>query len=257
MKKKLLYLVGALLISAFSTAQTTTWNFSDAIWPVSSGYAAPTVVNNLGFITGTTTTMGAIEANSATIDGISFTQRLKFNGGSYASGTTNFAMPTQRAMYFDVTGNSSIKIWYKNGGGGNRTLYVTNGTSVISSFLYTDSTVGQVASVNYTGGAGRIYIAADQAMNVYQITATNVGTTATLGASNVTKNTTQVYAVGNQVNIAKTAGNTQVEVYTMNGALVKTLTVKSDTNFQLSNKGVYIVNVKSDNGSVSTKVMIK
>ena len=257
MKKKLLSLVASLLLStAFVNAQTT-WNFSDAVWPVSAGYPGPTVKNNLGFITGTTTTMGAVEANTATIDGIAFTQRLKFNGGSYATGTTDFSMPTQRALYFDVTGNSVIKIWYKNGGSGTRTLYVTNGAAVISSFPYTDSTVGQIATANYTGGAGRIYITCDQSMNIYQITATNVGTTAGLATSNVSKNETKVFSIGNQVHISKVNANTQVEVYTMNGSLIKSLNTKSDTNFELQNKGVYIVNVKSENGSISQKVLIK
>lgn len=256
MRKKLFSLLTALLVSsAFVSAQTTTWNFSDAAWPVSSGYAAPTVVNNLGFITGTTTTMGAIEANNATIDGISFTQRLKFNGGSYASGTTDFSMPTQRAMYFDVKGNSTITIWYKNAGGGNRTLYVTNGTSVIKSFLYTDSTVGQVATATYTGAAGRIYIAADQAMNVYQITATNVGTT-TLATAVVTKSTSNVFANGDQVFVNNLKSATQIDVYTANGSLVKSLNAKSDTSFKL-NSGFYIVNLKSENGSSSKKVLVK
>ncbi|ROI09029.1 T9SS C-terminal target domain-containing protein [Chryseobacterium sp. H3056] len=257
MTKKLLSFLGALVISVFMNAQTTTWNFSDSVWPVSAGYSAPTVVNNLGFITGTTTNMGAIEANTATIDGLSFTQRLKFNGGSYTSGTTEFAMPTQRALYFDVNGASTIKIWYKNGGGGTRTLYVTDGTKVISSFPYTDSSVGQVATVNYTGEAGRIYIAADQSMNIYQITATNVGTTASLATVNVNKNLPKIYASGNEVSILNVSGKSQVEVYSMNGALVKSLNTTSDVKFQLQNKGIYIVNVKSNDKPVSQKVLIK
>ncbi|QOW10429.1 T9SS type A sorting domain-containing protein [Kaistella flava (ex Peng et al. 2021)] len=257
MRKKLLSLLTALLVSsAFVNAQTTTWNFSNAEWPVSGGYAAPTVVNNLGFITGTTTTMGAVENNTATFDGYSFTKRLKFNGGSYAGGTTDFAMPTQRAMYFDVNGNSTITIWYKNGGGGDRTLYVTNGTSVIKSFLYNDSTVGQVATTTYTGSATRIYIAADQAMNVYQITATNVGTTATLATAAVTKSTSNVFASGNQVFVNNLKSATQIDVYTANGSLVKSVNAKSDTSFQL-NSGFYIVNLKSAAGSTSKKVLVK
>lgn len=257
MRKKLLSLVTALLVSStMMNAQTTTWNFSDSVWPISSGYAGPTVVNNLGFITGTTTTMGAVEANNATIDGIAFTQRLKFNGGSYQSGTTDFSMPTQRAIYFDVTGNSTIKIWYKNGGGGNRTLYVTNGTSVIKSFLYTDSTVGQVATATYTGGAGRIYIACDQAMNLYQMTATNVGTTATLATTAVNAVSANIFASGNQVFVNNLKAATQIDVYTAAGALVKSLNTKSDINFDLKS-GFYIVNLKSANGVISKKVLIK
>jgi hypothetical protein len=257
MKKKLLSLVASLLLStAFFNAQTT-WNFSDAVWPISSGYPSATVVNNLGFITGTTTTMGAIEANTATIDGIAFTQRLKFNGGSYPSGTTDFSMPTQRALYFDVTGNSTIKIWYKNGGSGTRTLYVTKGTAVLNSFPWTDSTTGQIATATYTGGAGRIYITADQSMNIYQITATNVGTTGPLLATvAVNKNSANVFASGNQVFINNLQSATQINVFTAQGALVKSLNTKADASIQLNN-GFYIVNLQSATGSISKKVLIK
>lgn len=261
MKKRLLSALASLLFcSALMNAQTTTWNFSSSAWPATSGYATNTVTNNLGFIPGPSTSsslVGQVEGNTSTIDDISFTQRMKLNGGSYVSGTTDFSMPTQRVLYFDVTGASTIKLWYKNGGGNTRTVYVTNGTSVLASFPYTDSTVGQVATVNYTGAAGRIYVAADQSINFYQITATNVGTTPILAIDSAVKNSTKVYAAGKQVFVSKVAGTTHVEVYTMNGALVKTLNTKSDTSFELQNKGVYIVNVKSNNTSVSQKVLIK
>lgn len=263
MKKRLLSLLGALLVStAFVNAQTT-WNFSDAAWPVTAGYTSNIVVNNLGFIPGPSTStnlMGQVEANTATIDGIAFTQRLKMNGGSFTSGTTDFGqVPPQRAFYFKVNGNSTIKLWYKNGGGGTRTVYVSNGTNVLpgGTLPYTDSTVGQFPTITYTGPATTIYISGDQAMNFYQISATNVGTTATLAVVNNTKNPTQVYSVGNQVNIARVSGNAQIEVYTMNGALVKSLNTLSDTSFELQNKGIYIVNVKSEKSSTSQKVLIK
>lgn len=259
MKKRLLSALASLLIgTALMTAQTTTtWNFSDtSAWPISGGYPSTTVVNNLGFLTGTTTTTGAVEANNATFDGISFTQRMKLNGGSYVSGTTDFSMPTQRALFFDVTGASTIKIWYKNGGGNTRTLYVTNGTSVINSFPYTDSSVGQVVTVNYTGSASRIYIGADQAINFYQITATNVGTTATLAVSNPTKDAAKIYSSGNQVFVSKITDNTKIDVYTMHGALVKTLNAKADISFDLK-PGIYLVNASSAKGTKSQKVSVK
>ncbi|WP_027377887.1 T9SS type A sorting domain-containing protein [Kaistella palustris] len=258
MKKSFLSLVaGFLLFSGIATAQTTTWNFSE--WPAQSGYTESTVVNNLGFLPGPSNSsnlMGAIESNTATIDGISFTQRLKTNGGSYTSGETNFAMPSQRAMYFDVNGNSTIKIWYKNGGGGTRTVYITNGTSVLTSFPYTDSTVGQYVTYNYVGGPTKIYITDDQAVNFYQISATNLATTTVLGVTNANKKSSTVYAAGNQVFVSKLSGPATVEVYTMNGALVKTISAKADTSFNL-NTGIYIVNVKSGNQTVSQKVSVR
>ena len=254
MKKRLLSAMASLLFgTAVMTAQTTTWNFSDtAAWPISSGYPSPTVVNNLGFITGSTTTTGAVEANNATFDGFSFTQRMKLNGGSYVSGTTNFAMPTQRAVYFDVAGASTIKLWYKNGGGNTRTVYVTDGTVVLASFPYTDSTVGQVATVNYTGAAGRIYVAADQAINFYKISVEST-TLATVDAS---KSAATIFSVGNLVHVKNLNVNTNISVYNMNGGLVKTLSSKSDVAFDLK-PGIYMINTTSEKGNKSQKVSVK
>lgn len=259
MRKKLLSLVSALLISSASMNAQTTWNFSD--FADNAGYTSNTVVNNLGFIPGPSTStnlMGQVEANGATIDGIAFTKRLKLNGGSFTSGTTDFGqVPPQRAMYLKVNGASVIKLWYKNGGGGNRTVYVSNGTTVIASFLYTDSTVGQVATVNYTGGAANLYISGDQAINFYQLSATNVGTTLpTLATSNVNTTSANVFASGNQVFVNNLKAATQINVYTSTGALVKSVNAKADTNFDLKS-GFYIVNLKSENGTTSKKVIIK
>lgn len=258
MRKKLLSLVAALLVSTSFVNAQTTWNFSD--FPDTAGYTTNVVVSNLGFIPGPSSSsnlMGQVEGNTATIDGIAFTKRLKLNGGSFTSGTTDFGqVPPQRAMYFDVTGASVIRLWYKNGGGGTRTVYVSNGTTVIQALPYTDSTVGQVATINYTGGAGRIYISGDQAINFYQISATNVGTTTTLATTAVNAVTANVFASGNQIFVNNLKSATQINVYTATGALVKSLDTKSDTTFDLKS-GFYIVNLKSANGSTSKKVLIK
>lgn len=250
-----------LFIGSLLNAQTTTFNFSGTEWPVSAGYSTNTVQNNLGFIANTGASanlVGAVEGNTSTFsDGAMFTQRLKLNGGSYVSGTTDFSQPTQRSLFVNVLGNSTIKIWYKNGGSGTRTVYVTNGSAVITSFPYTDSTVGQIVTVNYTGPATKIFIAGDQSINFYQITATNVGVTQTLATSESVKSATKVFSSGNQVYLSKVEGNSSVEVYSTSGALVKSLNTKSDTSFTLNNKGIYIVTVKSEKGSVSQKVLIK
>ena len=53
-----------------------------------------------------------------------------------------------------------------------------------------------------------------------------------------------------------TVGKGVVDLLTMNGALVKTASAKSETSFTLK-PGVYIVNAKSEKGVKSQKVMIK
>jgi hypothetical protein len=43
----------------------------------------------------------------------------------------------------------------------------------------------------------------------------------------------------------------------MTGALVKSFTTSSDTDFELLNSGLYIVNVNSNEGQKSVKVLVK
>lgn len=264
MKKKLLVCFALVLFSAQALkSQTTTWNFSDATWTGFAGTSTNEVKNNLGFFHGTTSAnlTGAVESNNANftaVDGNSYTQRMKLNGGSYASGTTSFGTPTQRYLYFAVNGASTINISYKDGGSGTRILYVTDGTNVIASNSYTNSSDPLLFTVSYTGGAGNIYIAADQSLNFYQITATNVGSTATLGVSDLTANSSKssVFTSDNQLYIKKVSADTKVSIYSANGSLVKSFNTKADTNLQLKT-GVYIVNLQSAKGSQSQKVIVK
>lgn len=65
-----------------------------------------------------------------------------------------------------------------------------------------------------------------------------------------------VYSNGNQVFVSNVKSNTAVSVYSVTGALVKTLETSSDTSFDL-NSGVWIVKAKSAEGEKSVKVLVK
>jgi hypothetical protein len=68
----------------------------------------------------------------------------------------------------------------------------------------------------------------------------------------------QVFSSGNKVYISDLESkNTEVNVYSATGSLVKTAKVSADTNFEVNTKGVYIVNLKSDAGVKSVKVLVK
>ena len=54
--------------------------------------------------------------------------------------------------------------------------------------------------------------------------------------------------------VSNVKSNTQVLVYGLNGALVKTLQVNADTSFNL-NAGIWIVVLKNNEGQKSVKVM--
>lgn len=258
MKKSLFFSFVALVFSMINTNAQTVWNFSN--WDVVTGHSENKVINNLAIIQGVgITTMGQVEGNTATFPDFSATKRFKFNGGSYDTGVTSFVMPTKRYIYFAANGNCSIKIWYKNGGSGDRTLYVTNGTSVIASNTYSNSTDGLVYTAEYSGPATNIYIAANQALNIYKIEVTgSLGTTTLLGVNDINANMkTNAFSSGNKVYVSNVSKNTEVNVYSISGALVKTLKTSSDLNFELNNAGIYIVNLKSTEGIKSVKVSVR
>lgn len=253
-----------LMITSVVHAQTKIWDFGNSsAWPVSAGYSSETLTDNLAMIPGSgVSNMAAVELNSATFsaDGYTATKRFKLNGGSWDTGVSSYVMPTKRFIYFAVNGSCTVRVWFKTGGSGTRTLYVTNGSSVIGSLGSSSSSDPLILTANYTGGAGNIYIGADQACNIYKIEVTGqLGTTtlSTLGTANSPmKSKAKVYAKGNTICIADlNSKNTNIQIYTASGSLVKTVKTSSDINFDLKS-GVYIVTVKSAEGEKSVKVLL-
>jgi len=191
--KKLLFSVAAAVLVAFGVnAADMTWNFSDAIWAGGHGQTTPTNdlvygwngltlnwgdINNVNFM--------AITANNASFsDGTSFTMRAQTNGGGVAAAAVGVSdgTPTQRFLSIQVSGPSTVKIWGKSGSSGvDRAIVVSDGTNVIGSGLSDGSSTLDVGNIivtaNYTGAAGTLYIyGLEGAVNLYQITATNVNT---------------------------------------------------------------------------------
>lgn len=260
MKKSLLLLAFSVVATVGTVKAQTTWDFSSAAWPVNAGETTAIVKNNLGLVPGppSVVNFAQIEANSATFsDGFSASKRFKLNGGGYTSTGTN-TTPTQRYIVIKVNGNSLVNVWYKNGGGGDRTLYIGNGSAVLGSKTYSNSSDGLIYTFEYTGPAGNLYIYGDQSLNLYKITATNVGVT-TLGVNDVRKDMkATVYTSGSKVFVSNLESkNTQISVFNANGSLVKSLTSSADANFEINTKGLYIVNLKSEAGERSVKVLVR
>ncbi|SDG41056.1 T9SS type A sorting domain-containing protein [Epilithonimonas hungarica] len=262
MKKTLLLLAFSVVAAVSDFKAQTNWDFGT--WDNIAAVTAPVVKNNLGLVPGeNVTTFGVVEGNTANFasnpdaEGFNATKRFKFGGGGFDTGMSN-AVPTKRYIVFKVTGNSAVKIWYKNGGGGDRTLYLGNGSTVFTSKTASNSTDPLVLDYQYVGGATDLYIYGDQAINIYKIRATNVGTTV-LGVSDVKKEMkANIFSSGNKVYVSNLESkNTQISVFNANGSLVKSASSSVDTNFEINNKGVYFVNLKSDAGVKSTKVLIK
>lgn len=260
MKKSLLIVAIAAVASVNNFKAQTTWDFSSAAWPITAGETSAVVKNNLALVPGppSVVNFAQVEANSPTFDdGYSATKRFKLNGGGYTSTGVN-TTPTQRYVFFKTNGNSTITVWYKNGGGGDRTLYIGTGTSILASNKYSNSADGIIYTYEYNGPARDIYIYGDQSLNLYKITATNVGTTV-LGVNDVKKELkANVFSSGNKVYVSNLdAKNTQVSILSANGSLVKSANISNDSNFEVNAKGVYFVNLKSEAGEKSVKVLLK
>ncbi len=266
MKTKLLSLsLIMVLFSSISNAQTKTWDFGNntTTWPLSSGIGSEEIiVDNLGlYPIATNTNFGAVTANNATFtDGFTATQRFQMNGGGSAPAGT--FMPVQRFLHFNVSGACTVKVWFKTGSGGaTRTIFVTNGSALVGSATSNSggNTDAAIVTASYTGGAGKLYIYGDSACNLYKVEVTGATVTAaTLGTDDFKAGSTvKVYSTGKQIYVSNVLSDTQVDVYSMTGALVKSIKTNSDTNFDFLNAGVYIVKVKSVEGEKSVKVAIQ
>jgi hypothetical protein len=103
------------------------------------------------------TTSGALSVN-----GTSYSTFLALGG----SGGTSY-----RAMKFDVTGPCTIKVVAKSSGSSERTLAVSDGSSVIGTISAPASLAE--GTYSYTGGAGTLYIySQNSGINVYDVSIT-------------------------------------------------------------------------------------
>ena len=269
--KKLLFslmIAGASAV-AFNAQVDKVWDFNDksAFPSTSSAMSTTTIIDFLTFVPGSS--FGAFNSQGGTFaDGYTPTQRLATGGHSYSSSsydpaaTGNSPVPTQRFLSFKVAGNSTIKVWARGGGDG-RSVIITDGVSVLgrANFTGNANSVADclVAEATYTGPATTIYVAnAFNANSLFKVSATNVDTS-TMAVSDVKSSVkATAFANGNRIYISDLESkNTNINVYNANGSLVKSIKSSADTNFEINAKGLYIVNLKSEAGEKSVKVLVK
>lgn len=265
MKTKLLSLIFTMVLtSSITNAQTKTWDFGNDTtnWPLSSGIgSSELIVDNLGlFPIPTNANFGAVTENNYTFaaDGFTAVKRFQLNGGgSPAAGTY---LPTQRYLYFTASGACTVKIWFRTGGSGSRNLFITDGTNLIATAGSSTSGDGIILTGSVSAAqaaAGKIYIYGDQASNLYKMTVTGA-TVTTLNVNDFKAGSSvNIFCKGNQVHISNVISNTQVDVYSLTGALVKSFKTDADTSFDSLNTGIYIVNVTSAEGKKAVKIAIR
>ncbi|MFM2265179.1 MAG: hypothetical protein RLZ77_599, partial [Bacteroidota bacterium] len=244
---------------AVASSPTKIWNFSDTTkWPTSSGIGVDDVVNDqLGIyplLLSTTTNMGAVNASGITFPATTTTaafttaNRFQLNGGGSAVAN----MPSQRYLYFDVSGPCRVLVWFRTGGSSLRTIYVTDGTNLINSLGSTSTSENLVLKANYTGGAGRLYIYGDQSCNLYKIevTGANITTPSIVTAPSLAfVADTTLNTVDNNIDITFT--DNALWRAAVNTIKIGTTTLTAGTDFELTS-GQLRLKPSGGNASLTT-----
>ncbi|WP_027383845.1 T9SS type A sorting domain-containing protein [Epilithonimonas caeni] len=263
MKKLLFSLIFAGISVANLSAQSKTWDFSDTAKFAAGAISTDTTIDGLSFVTGGSNLTIATNSLATFGDGYAPTQRLQFGGNSYG-GSTNPAvgatsMPTRRYTQFAVAGNAVIRLWARGGGAG-RSILISDGTGkVLSSTTFAGNGTSDIAiiSYTYTGAAGNVIVSTGGGDNsLYKIEYTDNSTLAVGETTSEIK--ANAFSVGNKIYVKDLASkNTMVNVYSANGMLVKSLRTSADTDFEINGRGVYFINLKTDVGERSVKVLLR
>lgn len=250
-------------------AQTKTWDFGNDTtnWPVNAGIGVTEkVVDKLGLYPHpTNTNFGAVAVSSATFsDGYTAANRFQTNGAGAPAVASPF-LPTLRYLYFTVDGPCTVKVWFRGGSTSttslpvDRNVFITDGNTNLSSSSNVASNLGGATIATGTVlAAGKIYIYGDAAnyLSKIEVTGANV-TTPALSTNNFQKESdVVVYANDGKIFLSNIKSSTNVEVYSVLGALVKSAKAEADTSLDI-NAGVYIVKAKSAEGEKSVKVIVK
>lgn len=287
MKKNLLYLASIVLFSATSVNAQTTWSFSTAattVGTISSNNSATIAPDPANTATtkkwGPTYNAGA----AATIIATGF-PNLEF--GWKNSSTTAYNIQFLDAGYFQANGKDvfitikgctageNIAVQYSAKGATAVTASdIANpgaagaSASVVTAFptnctVNTTTTTGsdlssattteiRVVNLTVTANGNVNLIAGTPAFRIYKIVKGG-----TLGTNSFSKESdVTVYSKDKKILFSNIKSSTQVDVYDLTGAVVKSAKTDNDSSLDL-NSGIYIVKLKSAEGEKSVKVIVQ
>ena len=182
--KKFFTLIAAVAMAASMNAQTE-WNFSK--WTAedhTETYTQDGLTLYVGKDSKDKVCNITIDGNKKTVDGVQYTQRLKFNGAGKISGVT----PEYRVLEFAVSGPSDIYLVMTTSNSTDAKQLTLSALETGAEELATVETVdleaGKVVgkTVKYTGKAGKLFIYPNGGVNLYDIKVTGDAST---GISNI------------------------------------------------------------------------
>jgi len=147
----------AVAVAPFFAVSDKFWNFSD--WTTGE-IAEKTVYDNLELLASDAKKLG-IDGNNKSIDGIDFTQRLKFGG----NGST-----TERCVHFKIAGNNVITVYgMSSSKNAERTIDINIGGVVVAQLTNDGNAIDKVTYA-YFGGETDVYVySSNSGNNIYGI----------------------------------------------------------------------------------------
>ncbi len=242
---KIYFLFFCGLIS-FST-QAQEWNFSSTSFNALGSIATVKTVDGLTIYGAAGATID-VDANNKSLDGMDFTNRLKFGGtGTFGED----GKPVSRVISFPVTGNTKITIMgMSSSSSTDRELIIAAGKkeTEIGKFAALGTPISK-GEFNYTGAATTIYLfSPSSGVNLYYLKAAPLATSASVGKVSEFRvfpnpTTGSVFVETNEPS--------DIGIYSISGQLVKQQKVGVSTNsIDLSDmhSGLYFVKMLNGNG---------
>jgi hypothetical protein len=178
--------------------------------------------------------------------------RLAFNG------TDTTLHP--RAYTITLTLGQTVTIYLKVNVATTGTLTVLPPSgSAITSLSYVAAATNEMRTIKFTADKAGAYRISDPTNKpeFYRIYDADVNAGVNLSAKGFEKDASlDIFSIKNQVYVSNIISDTQINVYSITGALVKSVKATGNANFELST-GVYIVNAKSADGEKSVKVIVQ
>lgn len=236
------------------TTYAQEWNISTAGFNALGSIAETKTVEGLTIYAATGAEV-VVDANGKTLDGMTFTHRLKL-GGSGTFGTDG--KPVSRVLLFNVTGNTTITVMgMSSSSGSDRELIIAAGNkdTKVGTFPALGASIGK-GVYTYTGGPTTIYLySPSSGVNIYYLKAalttglTEPGT----GEFKVFPNPASGKVF---INVVEPG---EIGFYSIAGTLLKQQTVTSSQNaLNISDlhSGIYFVKMMKNN-SMTQKLIIQ
>lgn len=245
------------LLSVFIGVSTYAqeWNFSSATLSVLGSIAETKTVEGLTIYGASGATID-VDANNKSLDGMSFTHRLKF-GGSGTFGEDG--KPVSRVISFPVNGNTKITVMgMSSSSSADRNLIIAAGKkeTEVGKFPALGASISK-GEYTYTGVATTIYLfSPSSGVNLYYLKATAL-------ATGLNKQTVPEFKVfpnpaSGYISIGVNEPG-EIGIYNIAGSLLKQQMISSSqniVNISYLHSGIYFVKMMN-NKSMTQKLIIR